>query len=98
MNIISTAELRKKEIINLCDGSRLGYSCDFELDKCTALITGIIIERNSGFLGLGTGDIIVIPWCNIECIGEDTILVRFNSQELKAFCRKKKKKLFDFDE
>ncbi len=95
MNIISTEDLRKKEIINLCDGSRLGYACDFEFDKCNAQIVGLIVERSSGFLGLGSTDSAVIPWCKIECIGEDTILVRFNSAELQAFCRKKKKKLFD---
>ena len=96
MNIISTAELRKKEIINLCDGARLGYSCDFEFDKCSAQITGLILEQDTGFLGLGSGQRAVIPWCKVECIGEDTILVNFTSHELNAFCQKKKKRLFDF--
>lgn len=96
MNIISTTELRKKEIINLCDGARLGYACDFEFDKCTAQITGLLLEHNTGFLGLGSGERVVIPWCKIECIGEDTVLVNFASHELKAFCQKKKKKTFDF--
>ena len=92
MDIISTEELRKKEIINLCDGSRLGYACDFEFNKCTAEIVGLIVEMSNGFLGLGVSDSVVIPWCRIECIGEDTILVRFNSVELQSFCKKKKKK------
>lgn len=95
MNIISTSELRKKEIINLCDGARLGYACDFEFDKCTAQITGIVLERETGFLGLGAGDRAIIPWCKIECIGEDTVLVNFTSHELNNF-KNKKKKLFDF--
>ena len=94
MDIISTEDLRKKEIINLCDGARLGYACDFEFNKCTAQITGLIVEKGGGFLGLGAGESAVIPWCKIECIGEDTILVRFSSGELQSFCRKKKKKLF----
>lgn len=97
MEIISTADLRKKEIINLCDGARLGYSCDFEFDKCTAQITGLVIEKSSGFLGLGGGDRAIIPWNKINCIGEDTVLVNFSSHELKCFCSKKKKKFFDFD-
>jgi YlmC/YmxH family sporulation protein len=95
MDIISTEELRKKEIINLCDGARLGYACDFEFNKCTAQIVGLIVEKSGGFLGLGSGETAVIPWCKIECIGEDTIRVRFNSLELQGFCRKKKKKVFD---
>ena len=96
MNIISTADLRKKEIINLCNGARLGYSCDFEFDKCNACITGLVIEKECGFLGLGGCDKIVIPWCKIECIGEDTVLVNLSVHELNCFCSKKGKKLFDF--
>ena len=91
MNIISTADLRKKEIINLCDGVRIGYSSDFEFDKCTAQITGLIIESCSGFLGLGKPDTVVIPWKRIECIGEDTILVNYTSHELECFCKKRSK-------
>ena len=94
-NIISTADLRKKEIINLCDGSRLGCATDFEFDKCTAVITGLVLRNESGFLGLGAGDRAVIPWCKIECIGEDTILVRFQSDELALFCKKKKKRWYE---
>ena len=96
MNIITTNELRKKEIINLCDGARLGYSCDFEFDKCSAQITGLILEKEQGFLGLCSCDSIIIPWCKIECIGEDTILVNFSSQERRNLINRKKKKMFDF--
>jgi len=95
MNIVSTAELRKKEIINLCDGARLGCASDFEFDKCSAQITGLIIEKGSGFLGLGESETIVIPWCRVECIGEDTILVKYQSQELKDLCKKRKRGFFD---
>ena len=94
MDIISTEELRKKEIINLCDGARLGYACDFEFNKCTAQIVSLIVEKGSGFLGLSSAETAVIPWCKIECIGEDTILVRFSASELESFCRKKKKNVF----
>ena len=94
MSIISTSDLRKKEIINMCDGARLGCASDFEFETCTAVITGLILKNNSGFLGLGSMDKVVIPWCKIECIGEDTILVRFSSDELEKLC-KKRKKIFD---
>lgn len=97
MDIISTTELRRKEIINLCDGSRLGFACDFEFDRCSAQITGLILEQQTGFLGLGASERVIIPWCKIQCIGEDTILVNFTSHELNSFCKKKKKKLFELD-
>lgn len=96
MEIISTNDLRNKEIINLCDGGRLGFACDFEFNKCTAEIVGLILEQESGFLGLGRGERIVIPWCKIQCIGEDTILVNFTSHELNSFLNKKKRSIFDF--
>lgn len=97
MDIISTADLRKKEIINLCNGARLGYACDFEFDKCNCQITGLVLEQSTGFLGLGTADRAVIPWCKVNCIGEDTILVNFSSQELNAFCKRRKKSFFGLD-
>ena len=94
MKIISTYDLRKKEIINLCNGARLGYSSDFEFDKVNACITGLIIEKDTGFLGLCGTEKIVIPWCKIECIGEDTILVNLSTQEMNCFCAKKGKRFF----
>ena len=36
MKRCSTAELRNLEIVNLCDGARLGYACDFEFDNSRA--------------------------------------------------------------
>lgn len=92
MNLITTEELRKKEIINLCDGSRLGFSTDFQFDKCTAQITALIVEKGGGFLGLGCGDSYFIPWCKIQCIGEDTILVDLSKSDLSLHKDLKKRK------
>lgn len=82
MNICSTGDIRDKEIINLCDGMRLGYATDFEINVCDARIVALIVPSCGGFLGLAKGEGIVIPWDKIECIGEDTILVRVNATEL----------------
>lgn len=75
MNLCSTEALRKLEIINLCDGARLGYASDFEFDKATACVTALIICGSKGFLGFGKTDDLYIPWRLIRCFGEDTILV-----------------------
>ena len=85
MQKISTADLRQKEIINLCDGSRLGYACDFEFDICDGHIQALIVPRNNGFFGLGKGCDLIIPWCRIDCIGEDTILVKVPKEEYEAW-------------
>ena len=84
MRRCSTIDLRRLEIVNLCDGSRLGYACDFEFDCEDAKILALVIRGGGGFLGFGKDEDIVIPWRCIECIGEDTILVRLSPQELAS--------------
>ena len=86
MKRCSTAELRQLEIINLCDGTRLGYACDFEFDREDARILSLIVPRNGGFFCHKKEDLLIIPWCNIECIGEDIILVKLSQQELSSCC------------
>ena len=95
MERFNTCELRDKEVINLCDGTRLGCPNDFEFNRCDGRITAIVISRSSGFLGLGKGNDLIIPWNKIECIGEDAILVRLTPGEIfPPDCNFKKKKNF----
>lgn len=95
MKRCSTVELRKKEIINLIDGAKIGFASDFEFDQCDARILALVIPDCGGFFGFGgKGTDIVIPWDKIECIGEDTILVRINLSECgcaSGGCRKRGK-------
>ena len=81
MRRISTVELRKKEVINLCGGEKLGYACDFEIDADDGRILSLIVTSGS-FSLFCKSDEYVIPWCKIECIGEDTVLVRVAHGEL----------------
>ena len=69
-------ELRQKEVINLCDGCRLGYVCDLEFDLCDGRITALILPGEGTLFGFGRCELIVIPWDKIETIGGDAILVR----------------------
>lgn len=84
MNRISTQKLRKLEIINLCDGSRLGYADNFEFDSDDARILALVITGSNGIFGIGKCDDLVIPWCSIVTFGEDTILVKLNKNEISA--------------
>ena len=88
MKRYSTADLRKLEIINLCDGARLGYAGDFEFeaDHDCGRMLAIVINGSAGFFGIGKQDDIIIPWSRIECIGEDSILVRMDSATLSGCC------------
>ncbi len=92
MERLGTCELRDKEVINMCDGTRLGCPTDFEFSICDGKITAIIVAGQGGFFGFGQCDDIIIPWSKIECIGEDTILVRLLPEECAPRCQDKKKK------
>ena len=69
-------DLARKDVINIKDGCRLGFVCDVEIDICNGKIISLIIFGRAKLFGiLGREDDLVIPWCSIEKIGEDIILV-----------------------
>lgn len=86
MERISTCEMRKKDVINLCGGARLGHATDFEFDVCDGRVTAVIVTGECGFLGFGGEEGFVIPWGRIECIGTDAVLVKMPQAELDG-CR-----------
>ena len=53
MERFSTCELRDKEVINLCDGTKIGCPSDFEFNACDGRITALIIAGQGGFFGFG---------------------------------------------
>ena len=71
-------DLREKEVINICDGERLGFVEDVEFDLCTGKITHIIVPGPCKFFGvLGREEEYVIEICHICKIGTDLILARY---------------------
>lgn len=68
--------LKEKEVINICDGRRLGYICDLIIDTCSGQILSILVPGDMRVFSLKRPEMINIPWCNIERIGNDTILVK----------------------
>lgn len=73
---ISTEELKEKEVINILSGEKLGYADDFEIDTETGKVIALVILGRNRFFGLfGREDNIVIPFSEIQLIGNDTILV-----------------------
>ena len=74
--ICKVTDMHDKEVINICDGMRLGCVDDVEIDTCTAqLVSLVIFGRSKGFGLLGHEEDIIICWKEIEVIGEQTILV-----------------------
>lgn len=72
-------DLRCKEVINICDGCRLGFPYDVEVDMVTGRLVSIIVVGQSRFLGLfGRGEDYVVGWDRIKRIGDDVILVEYD--------------------
>lgn len=77
--IARISDMHEKEVINVCDGTRLGYVDDLEVDTCTAQITALVIGGCNRLFGLlGREADVVIQWKDIEVIGDETILVNFS--------------------
>ena len=75
-------DLKYKHVINIVDGSMIGSVNDVEIDTCDAKIKSIIIYGKFRCFGLlGRDDDIVIPWCDIEIIGQDAVIVRYKKIE-----------------
>lgn len=76
------SELRRKEVINLCTGCRIGYVCDIEIDvKCGKLLSLIVPERQP-FFSFKRQNELRVPWDCIDKISDDIILVT-NAYPLK---------------
>ncbi len=85
MRIMCTDEFRCLEVINLCGGERLGFPCELEIDlDCASILSFTVISSGKSFSLFGEREEYDIPWCKIECIGTDAILVRLNDKDLCA--------------
>ena len=66
--------LREKDVINVCDGKKIGFICDLLIDIDCGRIEAIFVSEH--FFGFAAQKSPVkIPWEKISCVGADTILV-----------------------
>lgn len=79
---MSLSELKAKDVINVCDGSRLGRVMDIEFDEQSGEVTALVVPGSFDLLALLRGERkgLAIPWSQICCIGDDVILVRFSEK------------------
>jgi YlmC/YmxH family sporulation protein len=79
--VISTSDLREKEIINMIDGRRLGFVSDIEVNLEKGRIDALIVPGPGKFLGIfGKDNDYIITWNEIKKIGVDIILVELKSE------------------
>ena len=85
--------LRCKEVINVTDGCRLGYTEDLEIETESGRVLALIVPGPGKLFGLLPGSHeFVIPWGCIRRIGSDIILV--DAEPEKCRRPKHRKRLF----
>jgi len=77
---MSFSELRAKEVINICDGRRLGRPIDLVLNE-NACVEALVVPGQYSLKNLvkGLREGIVIPWNRIRRSGDDVILVELDA-------------------
>jgi len=78
-------DLRCKEVINVCDGLRLGFVSDVEVSIPDGQVVALVVPGPCRILGIaGRKDDYVIPWCCIRRMGEDIILVEWEPDRCRV--------------
>ena len=83
------ADLRNKEVINVCDGKRLGCVIDVEFQICVGKILSLVAEGDAKVSFFGKCEGVYIPWCRIDKIGDDIILVNLPDHDRNTDCCRK---------
>ncbi|MBP7186548.1 MAG: YlmC/YmxH family sporulation protein [Ruminococcus sp.] len=74
--LYSFEELRRKEVIDVNTGERLGYIDDVELSVSEGKAEKLVIYGNSRLFGfLGKEDDIIIRCSDIRVVGREVVLV-----------------------
>ena len=77
----SFLELRCKEVVNVCDGKRLGHITDIVFDLCSACVLGFVLPgEKTGWNIFKNCSSLFLPYGAIVRVGEDTILVELPPQ------------------
>lgn len=80
-------ELREKEVVNVCDGEKLGNVCDVDFDLRTGKICSLIVPGPCKIFGiLGRDNEYIIPYECVKRIGSDVILVEVNTKDILKKC------------
>lgn len=75
-------QLKKKEVINICSGLRLGYITDLEFDRCTGRICAFTVSGEPCYFGVfGKGGKLTVPWGCIVKISDDIVLVSIENND-----------------
>ena len=74
---MSFSDLRQKDVINICDGRKMGRPIDLILNERACIEALVVPGGSGGVFGLlkPERDGYIIPWQMVRQIGDDVILV-----------------------
>ena len=88
-------ELRRKEVINMTDGGRLGFVGDVDFHMPDGQAAALIIYGPARFFGLfGRGEDYYIPWDCVQKFGDDIVLIDKPFQRRDGPPNQKKRRKF----
>lgn len=80
-------ELREKEVVNVCDGERLGNICDVDFEERTGRYCSLIIPGPCKVFGIiGRDSEYIIPYECVKRIGADVVLVEVEASKCLHKC------------
>ena len=80
-------EVREKEVVNVCDGERLGNICDVDFEERTGRICSLIIPGPCKVFGIiGRDSEYIIPYECVKRIGADVVLVEVEASKCLHKC------------
>lgn len=80
-------ELREKEVVNVCDGERLGNICDIDFEERTGRICTLVIPGPCKIFGIvGRDSEYLIPYECVKRIGADVVLVEIEAAKCLHKC------------
>ena len=85
---MSFSDLKQKDVINICDGRKMGKPIDLILNERACVEALVVPGSGGGIIGLlrPEREGCVIPWRQVRQIGDDVILVEIENKE--AFCER----------
>ena len=73
---VRLTELRYREVINISDGTRLGFVSDAILDLTGGRVLALVVPGPARFFGrFGRESDYILPWESIARIGGDIVLI-----------------------